>query len=74
MKIYQPTARDGINTVFVQPGRTYPISDWMDINGKPMMYTVVFKYGMAEVPDNLARYMVDHELASYSPILLGVFA
>lgn len=70
MKIYQPEARLGRRTTFVQPGNMYPTSDFIDENGKARMFSVEFVHGVAEVPDNLGQYMLDHELASASPIIL----
>jgi len=70
MKIYQPDALNGRRTVFVQPGNEYPNSDWIDEQGKARMLSVVFTMGQADVPDNLANYMVDKQLASFSPIIL----
>ncbi|MFS2114318.1 hypothetical protein [Herbaspirillum frisingense] len=69
-KIYQPDSRTGRRTVFVQPGTHYPASCWMDEEGKPRMYPVLFVQGVAEVPENLADYMVEQELASRSPIII----
>ncbi|ADE12143.1 hypothetical protein [Sideroxydans lithotrophicus] len=71
MKIYLPHY-DGKPThnVFVQPGREYPNSAWMDENGKPRMFAVEFRYGRAEVADNLGQYMLDKELAQSSPIIV----
>lgn len=71
MKIYLPGAeRKPSHTIFVQPGKQFPVSDWLDENGKSKMVAVVFNYGCADVADNLAKYMVDHELAAESPIIV----
>ena len=70
MKIYQPEAAIGRRTTFVQPGVHNPVSDFMDDEGKPRMYAVEFVHGVADVQDNLAWYMLDHQLASRSPIIL----
>lgn len=74
MKIYLPTAQDRpLQNVFVQPGNhpgnKYQVSDWLD-NGKPIMFTVAFRFGCAEVPDNLGQYMLDNEMAKASPIIV----
>lgn len=69
-KIYQPDSRTGRRTVFVQPGNHFPNSCWMDESGKARMFSVEFVLGEADVPDNLADYMVDQQIASRSPILL----
>lgn len=69
MKVYHPGAR-GKSTTFVQPGVHHPVSDWMDEAGNPRMFAVEFIEGVAEVPDNLGKYLIDRELASCSPIIL----
>lgn len=70
MKIYQPTAPSGRRTTFVQPGTEFPNSDFVDATGKPVMFSVEFVNGVAEVPDNLGTYMLDKDLASGSPIII----
>ncbi len=69
MKVYHPGAR-GKSTTFVQPGVHHPVSDWMDEAGKPRMFAVAFIEGVAEVSDNLGKYMIDQGLAARSPIIL----
>lgn len=71
MKIYLPHY-DGKPThnVFVQPGREYPNSDWLDEHRKPKMFTVSFRYGCAEVEDKLGQYMLDKELAQATRIIV----
>ena len=58
------------HVIFVQPGRFYRESDWLDEGGNPRMFTVVFKKGRAEVPDNLGKYLIDQGQAQSSPIIL----
>jgi len=71
MKIYLPEKLNSpSHTVYVQPGCEFPVSDWMDDEGKPRMFSVAFRFGCAEVPDNLGGYMLDKQLAKRSPILL----
>ena len=71
MIIYQPNARNSPKQLmFVQPGNEYPNSEWIDEKGKPRLITVEFKFGKAEVPDNLGQYMLDHDMAKPSPIIL----
>lgn len=69
MKIYMPGSK-GLHRVFVQPGNEFPTSDFMTKEGKPILFTVEFKEGMAKVPDNLGRYMLNKKLAQSSPIIL----
>lgn len=71
MLVYRPHEMDKpSHTLLVQPGVHYPVSDWLDEAGKPRMYSVVFRSGRAEVPDNLGQYLIDQQLAQSSPILL----
>lgn len=69
----------GRGIVFVTPGRDHPeTSDWMKTNtdsegksfNEPIMFTVKFENGVAEVPDNLGRYMIDKGLARKSRLIL----
>lgn len=71
MRVYRPQDRDvPRHVVHVQPGREFPISDWLDEDGKPRMIRVEFRAGCAEVPDNLGAYMIDREIAQRSPLIL----
>ena len=71
MRVHRPWDADiQRHTVFIQPGKDQPVSDWMDADGKPRIFELVFVRGAADVPDNLARYMVDHGIAQWSPLLL----
>lgn len=69
MKVYKPETR-GRHRMFVQPGNTHKVSDFMDANGKAKLITVEFFLGEADVPDNLGRYLIDQGMAQRSPILL----
>ena len=69
MKIYQPGTH-GVRTAFVQPGREYPSSQFVDDNGDPRMFSVKFIEGQAVVDDELGQYMIDQGLAKASPIIL----
>lgn len=70
MKVFQPDAPNGKRITFVQPGVKYPVSDWMDDAGKPRMFAVEFRQGVADVSDHLGQYLIDHGLAHRSPIIL----
>nr|WP_199065100.1 hypothetical protein [Chromobacterium sp. ASV5] len=70
MIIYHPVTRDRTTHVICQPGNEHPVSDFFDKDGKPSVFVVEFKYGRAEVPDNLGRYLIDEGLAQESAILL----
>lgn len=73
MKIYHPGSR-GKHTIFVCPGQEFPVSDFLDADGKPIQFPVGFSEGAADVPDNLGNYMIDRDLAKKSPIILLEFA
>lgn len=71
MRVYRPQdAAVPRHTLFVQPGREFPVSEWMDEEQKPRIFQVEFRGGVAEVPDNLGLYLIDRELAQPSPLLL----
>jgi hypothetical protein len=71
MRVYRPQDREvARHTVFVQPGRDFPTTEWLDEDGRPHLFPVEFCAGSAEVPDNLGQYMIDHEIAQRSPLLL----
>lgn len=77
MRIYNYSMH-GCGTVMVTPGAHHPeTSDWMKTScgqdGKefkePIMFTIRFKDGTTDVPENLARYLFKHGLAQKSPII-----
>lgn len=69
MKIYQPGTH-GRRTTFVQPGREFPVTHFLNDDGSARMFAVVFTEGEATVDDQLGQYMLDKEMAAASPILL----
>ena len=71
MRVYRPQDADvPRHRLHVQPGREFPNSDWLDAQGAPRMFTVEFRAGCAEVPDNLGQYMIDKGMAAQSPLIL----
>lgn len=71
MRVYRPQDAEVLrHAVYVQPGRDFPVSEWMDEDGKPRMFRVEFHAGCAEVSDNVGAYMIDHEIAQRSPLIL----
>jgi hypothetical protein len=69
MKVYRPGSK-GVHRVFAQPGNEHPeTTDFMQ-DGKPILFTVEFKDGVAEVPWGLGRYLLDQRIAFYSPLIL----
>lgn len=69
MKIYLPGSR-GTHRMFVQPGSKFPASHFMNAEGKPILFTVEFKNGEADVSRSLGRFMLDEKMAQRSPIIL----
>lgn len=71
MRVYRPQDGEATrHTVFVQPGSRFPVSEWLDEDGKPRMFAVEFRAGCAEVADNLGEYMIHQEIAQRSPLIL----
>ncbi|KWF90390.1 hypothetical protein WL95_27570 [Burkholderia cepacia] len=71
MHVYRPQDRNvPRHAVLVQPGKEFPTSEWLDEDGRPRMFRIEFVAGCAEVADNLGAYMIDHEIAQRSPLLL----
>jgi hypothetical protein len=70
MRIY------GKGTIFVSPGADHPERpEWMqeyrygdNFRRKPVMFTVKFENGVAEVDGEIARYMIEQGLASETPV------
>jgi hypothetical protein len=78
MRVYNYGSH-GNGTIFVAPGKDQPeTSDWIkvgrDASGRdtrePVQFTVKFQRGVAEVPDNIGRYLIDKKLARKSPLIL----
>ena len=45
-------------------------SEWFDEKNQPLQFHVEFKHGIADVPENIGRYLVKHGLASKSRFVL----
>lgn len=56
--------------MFLQPGKEYPSSAFVDGNGYPTMFAITFIEGEATVGEELGNYMADKGLATTSPIIL----
>lgn len=69
MKIYLPGGK-GKHTIYSQPGREFPTSDFLEADGRPKMFATVFVEGVADVPAELGRYLVDQGVASRSPLIV----
>jgi hypothetical protein len=79
LKVYNHSMH-GRGTIFVTPGREHEEnSDWIKVSRdpdgreirEPIMFTVRFADGVAEVPDSLGAYMIKKGLARKSPIILS---
>lgn len=71
MIVYHPVTRDRTTRTICQPGTLYPNSDFLEPDGTPKTFVVEFRYGKAEVADNLGRYLIDQGLAQESVILMA---
>lgn len=69
MYVYQPGTR-GKRTTFAQPGAEYPVAHFLDAEGKPIMFSVKFIEGRAEVSNEVGQYLIDKGIAKSSPIIL----
>lgn len=66
MKVYADAQRhfSGIHTIHIQPGKEYPeTGDWCDALGNPILISVEFKNGIAEVEGNIGKYLIEKNLA-----------
>ncbi len=72
MQVFIPEFRNKrAHTMFVQPASDAQSSEFVDKDTKrPIMFTVVFEYGKAEVRDSLGQYMLDRGMAKRSPLIL----
>lgn len=60
-------------TIHIQPGNDHKdVVAWRDSEGAAILFSIHFKAGMAETTEELAKYMVDRNLASRSPIAVPV--
>ena len=78
MKVYNHGG-GGNGTIIVAPGKDHPeTSDWIkvgsDPSGKetrtPIQFSVKFERGVADVADNLGRYLILKGLARKSPLIV----
>ena len=45
-------------------------SDWVDEKNNPIEFNVEFVYGAAEVSDSIGKYLIKHQLAKRSKLIL----
>lgn len=58
-------------TVIVQPAVKHKnVMDWRNPGGVAKTFHVQFRFGAADVDDNLGRYMIDEGLAKRSPLIV----
>ncbi len=68
MRVYLKTgARDHL--MLVTPGTHSDCSDFFYPDGTKIQFSVKFHGGMADVPSNLGRYMLDQELVQETRII-----
>jgi hypothetical protein len=71
MIVYKLSNRGEANSrVHVQPGKDHPNKDFCNEDGTPILFTVQFKNGEAEVASNLGRYLIAQGLAQGSRIII----
>jgi hypothetical protein len=70
MKVYVTQASSN-HTIHVQPGHEFKdVSDWVDAQGHPILLSVKFNNGVADVESNLGKYLIDKGLAKKSRLIL----
>lgn len=75
MKVYlPPSSRNGRpHTYFVAPAadiKGESPAEWLDETGKPRSITVEFRNGEADVPENLAHYLIKRGIARKTKLIL----
>ena len=59
-------------SVMVAPGVLFPTSQFLDEEGKPVQFNVIFRYGKTdELPSGLAQYLIDEGFATESRIAVS---
>lgn len=69
MKVYYH-GRSLKHRLYVQPAINNPDapSEWKENDGKAKQMEVLFENGVADVPENLGKYLIDKQLASKTKI------
>lgn len=57
---------------FISAAKAEKHKDWKNAKGDPVQFKIVFKFGVAEVQDELARYMLERGIAHKSRLLRRV--
>lgn len=78
MKVYRTGERDPHRPsffLFVAPAADVAAEDcpseWKTADGKPLNIEVEFKFGCAEVPSNLGKYLIAQGLAHKSALIVA---
>jgi hypothetical protein len=74
MKVYLPGGSMASTRVYVQPGKEFPNTDFLDPQGSPRLFTVEFKRGVAKVESNLGDYLVDKGHAQRTRLIIPQIA
>jgi hypothetical protein len=45
-------------------------SDWVNAKNEPIEFAVEFIYGKAEVPDAIGKYLIKHQLAAKTRLII----
>lgn len=45
-------------------------SEWVNDKNEPVEFNVEFKFGKAEVPENVGKYLVKHQIAAKSRLII----
>jgi hypothetical protein len=69
--VYKP-AQLSRHVVFVTPANMAGVdsSEFRNADGSAQLFPVTFEGGRAKVPDNLGQFMIDNDMARFSPVLL----
>lgn len=49
-------------------------AEWVNANNEPLNITIDFHFGVAEVPDDLGKYLLSRGLALKSRLIVGTAA
>ena len=73
---YRGEQRSATHTMFVSPAsdpegiKGGVPAEWLGVDGQPILFTVSFVDGKAEVPASLGKFMIDRGLAKRTALIL----
>ncbi len=70
MKVFLPGGNQRTQTLYVQPGKEFPNTNFCDAEGNAILMTVKFEMGMARVESALGEYLCDKGFAQKTPLIL----